>query len=145
MESISFQRAPSEVLHSRQSHPLIKRWFSDRDPIKYYLTLFWGVPPLQFAVANICANTPRVIADSKCGAFFELFSVRILSRIPLRNLLEINRMNSQSIGFFYFKNSSRFNFPIFEIPLFICSWWHRGGIGDRGPENFSGPDIGIGG
>ena len=44
---------------------------------KILFDTFLGVPPLQFAVANICTNTPRVIADSKCGAFFEFFGFRL--------------------------------------------------------------------
>ena len=43
---------------------------------KILFDTFWGVPPPQFAAANICTSTPRVIADSKCGAFFELARCR---------------------------------------------------------------------
>ena len=53
---------------------------SEWDPIKYYVTLFWGVPPLQYDVENVFTNTPRVIADLGAEHFLnepvseELFS-----------------------------------------------------------------------
>ena len=38
---------------------------------------FSEVPPPRKAVGIVCTNTPRVIADSKCGAFFEWKKVEL--------------------------------------------------------------------